>query len=204
VSGLGLSVALISMLGAATPLSKPSAADRVVTAEAFDHELLAGEIFRETNVVRVREGLPPFKLEPKLVAAANQQAAMQAIRIHSGHDNPLPDQSDPSARVAQAGLPAGTVAENAATLNLRNPEAGADYTYRKLAAVFVKAWMDSPGHRANVLNPSLRYLGCGTRVAHLLQGQPVVYAIQNFYTPAPPPPDPPLPSMRPGPTSVTH
>lgn len=204
VCWIGLFAGLVSVLGAAVPSAKTPAADRVVVAETFDRELLAGEIFRATNDVRIREGLPPFKLEPQLVVAANEQAAMQAIRIHSGHDNPLPNQGDPSARAAQAGLPAGMVAENAATLNLRNPEAGGDYTYRKLAAVFVKAWMDSPGHRANLLNPSLRFLGCGTRVALLLRGQPVVYAIQNFYTPAPPPPEPPPPSIRPGATSITH
>ncbi len=204
MSWLGLFAVLTAMLDGATPVSKPSVADRKVTTEDFDHALLDGEIFRETNAIRVRQGLVPFKPEPQLSAAANEQAAMQSIRIHSGHDNPLPKQGDPAERAAQAGLPAGTVAENAATLNLRNPETGGDYSYRQLAAVLVQAWMDSPGHRANLLNPSLLYLGCGTRVARLLQGQPVVYAIQNFYTPAPPPSEPPPPTIRPGATSITR
>lgn len=35
------------------------------------------------------------------------------------------------------------------------------YTYAEMAQSVVDAWMNSPGHRANILNPNYRYLGCG-------------------------------------------
>src|SRR5471032_1968570 len=121
---LGLLPALSLALPAAPNSPGPEAVTRVVDADHFDHDLLDWEIFLATNAVRVAEGVAPVKLEPMLAVAANDQAAMLAIRIHSGHDNPLINQGDPTARVTRAGLPEGTVAENAATLNTRNPATG--------------------------------------------------------------------------------
>jgi uncharacterized protein YkwD len=137
-----------------------------------------------------------------LAVAADGQAAMLALRIHSGHDNPLANHGDPSARVEQTGLAAGVVAENVPTLGVRNRESGRAYTYRELAVVIVQAWMDSPGHRANLLDPALHYLGCGTRATWLL-GHPTAYAVQDFYTPAPRS-EPLPPSVRPGAAHLTR
>lgn len=178
-------------------------ADRVVTVANFDRDLLGREIFRASNEARLQHDAAPLKPEPRLVAAADEQAAMLAIRIHGGHDNPLPNQGDPLARVVQAGLHPGMVAENAATLSARNRNAGRDYTYRELAAAIVQAWMDSPGHRANLLSPQFQYLGCSARAAFLPPDDPRVYAIQVFYTPAPGS-EPPIPTMKPGDIRITH
>jgi uncharacterized protein YkwD len=167
------------------PAPDRTAADQLIDVEHFQPDLMAREIFRETNEVRAQEGIAPVKPEAKLAAAAAGQAAMLALRIHSGHDNPLAHQGDPYARVLQEGLPTGLVGENAATLTARNRVAGRNYTYREMAAVIVQAWMDSPSHRANLLNPTYKFLGCGTRAAYLLRDNPVVYSIQDFYTPAP-------------------
>ena len=184
--------------------AEAAAVERVVEAENFDHQLLARQIFRLTNGERRSRHIAELKADPHLTKAADDQAAQLSIRIHSGHDSPLARQNDPYARVEFAGLPDGTVAENAATLGIRNKDAGRNYTYLELANVVVQAWMDSAGHRANLLNPELHYLGCGTRVARLLKDQTVVYAIQDFYTPAPTPPEPPPPAIRPGGTSITR
>jgi uncharacterized protein YkwD len=35
------------------------------------------------------------------------------------------------------------------------------YTYHEFAKEVVDGWMNSPGHRANILNPDFVYLGCG-------------------------------------------
>ena len=169
----------------ATPPPDRVASDRIIEVANFDSDLLAREIFRMSNEVRVKQGLDPLKPNAKLTAAGAGQAGMLALRIHSGHDNPLANHGDPYARILQEGLPAGFVGENAATLSARNRETSHNYTYAEMAAITVQAWMDSPGHRANLLNPAFRYLGCGTRAAFLLRDNPTVYSIQNFYTPAP-------------------
>ena len=198
---IGLFAVCPALAAAALPV--PATADRTADPDHFDAGLLAREIFHATNEVRRQQGVAPLKPDARLAAAAEGQAAMLAIRIHSGHDSPLANQGDPFARVLATGLAEGVVAENAATLGARNQAAGRDYTYRELAGVIVQAWMDSPGHRANLLNPALHSLGCGARVAVLLQNQPVVYAIQDFYTPVPRP-EPPPPVVLPGGASITR
>jgi uncharacterized protein YkwD len=35
------------------------------------------------------------------------------------------------------------------------------YSYYDFAKIVVEGWMNSPGHRANILNPDFTYLGCG-------------------------------------------
>ena len=35
------------------------------------------------------------------------------------------------------------------------------YSYHEFAREVVDGWMNSPGHRANILNPDYEYLGCG-------------------------------------------
>ena len=47
--------------------------------------------------------------------------------------------------------------------------------HKKLAKNLVDGWMDSPGHRANILNAQLRHIGVG--VAH---SDNYIYATQNF------------------------
>lgn len=183
-TAVGLMLLPVVVRGEAPPVPDRVAADQVIDVDHFESDLLARVIFRATNELRAREGLPPLKAQPQLAAAAADQAAMLSIRIHSGHDNPLANHGDPHARALQAGLPEGAVGENAATLTARDRENGRNHTYREMAAVIVQAWLDSPGHRANLLDPKWHYLGCGTRSAWLL-GNPTVYAIQDFYTPAP-------------------
>jgi len=203
---LALLLALLAGLagtGAARGVDGERAA-RAVTLDTFEPALLAQEIFRATNEARAQHGLAALKPDVRLAAAADGQAAMEAMRLHSGHDNPLENMGTPGARVHAAGLPDGAVAENAATVPAKNRETGGAYSYRELARLLVDAWLESPGHRANLLNPKLHYLGCGARVAVVLRGQPLVYAIQDFYAPGPPAPEPPPTTMRPGATSITR
>lgn len=178
-------------------------ADRLVTVEDFDPGLLAQEIFHASNVARAKEGLPPLSSEPRLAAAASDQAAMLAMRVHTGHRNPLLGHGNASARVQQAGLGPGVVAENAATMDASKPDFGGDYTYAELARAIVQAWMDSPGHRANLLDPAFHFLGCGARIAWVLRGEAVVYAIQDFYAPAKVA-DPPPPALYPSGPNLTR
>lgn len=35
------------------------------------------------------------------------------------------------------------------------------YSYYEFAKIVVEGWMNSPGHRQNILNPDFTYLGCG-------------------------------------------
>jgi uncharacterized protein YkwD len=161
-----------------------AAAEKLVAVADFDSALLAQEVFRATNAARAKQGVVPLVAEPRLRSAADSQAATLAMRVHTGHHSPILGQGDPSSRVQQSGMAPGTVAENAATMDVQKPNQGGSYTYTELAEAIVQAWMDSPGHRANLLDPTFHFLGCGTRIAWSLKGEAVVYAIQDFYSPA--------------------
>ncbi len=56
------------------------------------------------------------------------------------------------------------------------------HTYLTFAQSVVKLWMDSPGHRQNILNPQFRTLGCGARVyrERNFYNMPYFMVVQNF------------------------
>jgi uncharacterized protein YkwD len=49
-----------------------------------------------------------------------------------------------------------------------------------LAARLVAAWMESPGHRENLLHPQLNHAGSATRIVRDPQRRWWVYAVQVF------------------------
>jgi uncharacterized protein YkwD len=149
----------------------------------FDPALLAKEILRASNAARAQNGVRVLKPRRELDAAADDQAAMMALMLFSGHGNPLRDQRDPYSRVERRGLRPQEVGENAASVPLRDPATGRARTYAGQADAVVAAWMNSPGHRANLLKRSFRNLGCAARIALVPIGQPMVFATQVFCTP---------------------
>lgn len=170
----------------------------------LDRQLLARAIFEETNRVRVAAKLRAFKTEPKLDEAADTQAQMGAVFRPPSHTNPFPLIATPLDRVKFAGLEPDYVAENIALLaiydaptgtdiyvtnkdatvrDLRNGEPVRTHTYASFARAIVAAWMASPGHRANILEPKLRYLGCAVRPTKSLEDVDMIFGVQAFYTP---------------------
>ena len=54
---------------------------------------------------------------------------------------------------------------------------------QEMARRLVKGWMDSPGHRANIMNPGSRRIGVGVAIHETLKHgyiDETVYATQNF------------------------
>jgi uncharacterized protein YkwD len=168
-------------------------ADRVMTAETFDAVLLSRAIFDVSNRVRVEHGLKALAHLDALDAAAEEQATYLALSHTVGHLNPFPHEHDIGERITHVGLAASHAAENAIMMPARRPaEAGArDYTYAEFAAFLLEGWMNSPAHRANMLDPRVTFLGCATRLSHsIVRAEPTVYATQVFYRPASPEADP--------------
>ena len=100
-----------------------------------------------TNAERARAGLAPLTLNTQLTQAAQQYSEVLATDGCFAHTcGPVPDMTQ---RDAQAGYTGWTtVGENIAA-GYPTPEA------------VVNGWMESPGHRANILNPDYRELGIG-------------------------------------------
>jgi uncharacterized protein YkwD len=175
---------------AAPPSQGPRdpAADQVMSLGNFDHGLLSRAIFWETNRERVANGVRPLAPLAALDAAADEQATYTALSLKAGHDNPIPSEQDVAARVLGQGLHAIHVGENAIMMPAQDPqgEEGRDYTYAQYAAFLVQGWMNSPGHRANMLDPRVRYLGCAARPARGFgSSDQRIFAVQVFFLPDP-------------------
>ncbi|MCP9491221.1 MAG: CAP domain-containing protein [Solirubrobacteraceae bacterium MAG38_C4-C5] len=100
------------------------------------------------NFERASRGIAPMYVDARLTAAAQGHAEDEVRRGFFDHTNP--DGCDPSCRAAAAGYPAGA-GENI-------------YSGPETAAEAVDGWMESTGHRANILEPGYRTIGAGGAV----------------------------------------
>lgn len=103
------------------------------------------EVLRLVNNIRSANGLGPLTADSALANAAQDQADyMGANQV--GHDGP--GGNKPADRINAAGFAGSPVGENVAA-GQSTPEQ------------VVASWMNSPGHRANILNPDYTRLGVG-------------------------------------------
>jgi uncharacterized protein YkwD len=197
---LGAAVLLFAAIGAGcnphgafVPLRvepRNPAFDRVMDLQAFDHDLLSLALFQESNVARVTNGAKPLIGLTDLDHAADMQANYLALTLTVGHYSMFPREHRVIDRVDLAGLDPARVAENAIMLpaNRAPDDVRTDYTYAEFAAHIVDGWMNSPGHRANLLDPSYTHLGCAARLAHgFRSGDRRIFATEVFYLAARPP-----------------
>lgn len=106
----------------------------------------------EMNKVRVERGRKPLRMSTTLRRPARSQSRYLLASGQLTHDGP--DGSPFWTRLVDAGYPRDRwMAENLAELG------GCDAS---TAGRTVQMWMNSPGHRANLLNPRYRWVGVGT------------------------------------------
>lgn len=122
-----------------------------------------------TNQQRAANGnLPPLIVNPKLTQAA--QKKLDDMFANQYFEHISPSGVGPSDLAKQVGYKYVMVGENLALGNFKDDE------------TLVQAWMDSPGHRANILNT--RYLEIGVAVGKgQFEGREVWLAVQEFGTP---------------------
>ncbi|MFS8201557.1 CAP domain-containing protein [Streptomyces sp. CWNU-52B] len=106
----------------------------------------AAEVVALTNAERAAAGLAPLAEDPLLTRAAQAHSADMVARAFYSHT--APDGSEPWHRAAAAGSTRRTIGENIAC-------------GQRSAAEVVQGWMDSPGHRANILKPAFTHIGVG-------------------------------------------
>jgi len=103
-------------------------------------------VYQLTNDERQKQNLPLFKLNSKLCQAAQIHSQHMAEGDFFAHRSK--DKSTPADRVSAVGYHWSQVAENIAA-GSRTPEE------------VVTGWLNSRGHRANILNPKLQEIGIG-------------------------------------------
>lgn len=128
-------------------------------ADAQAQASLAQQIFALTNQDRVLQELPPLQWSDSLARAAQAHAAIMAQQPALSHD--YPGEPPLMERSRQAGVHFETIAENIAT----------GWSAEQIEA----AWMHSPPHRKNILDPTLNALG----VAVVRRGGQL-YAVEDF------------------------
>ena len=104
------------------------------------------------NRQRAKRGLPKLREDRRLAKAAARHSRDMVRRAYFEHLTP--DGRDPGDRIDDTGYPATTWGENIAW-------GGGRYaTPRRIVAL----WMDSPGHRANILRRGFRETGMGIAI----------------------------------------
>ncbi len=126
--------------------------------ESFDRQ-----VFDLANAIRVRKGLTPFRWDDDASLTAQKHSADMSQNDYFSHMN-LKGQS-PFERMTSDGIAYRLAAENIAC--------------GQTSAIFAhEAWMNSAGHRSNILGDCER-LGVGVWFG----GDYSLYYTQNFYTP---------------------
>ncbi|GAA3048218.1 hypothetical protein GCM10017562_07930 [Streptomyces roseofulvus] len=106
----------------------------------------ADQVISLVNAERAKAGCGPLTANATLTSAAQGHSDDMAARDFFDHTNP--DGDGPGERVTAAGYPWTTYGENIAK-GQTTPEQVMD------------AWMNSPGHRANILNCDFKEIGVG-------------------------------------------
>jgi uncharacterized protein YkwD len=137
----------------------------VPQAAAFNRAALIDGVIQVSNAERAKVGAPPLTANEQLMRAAQDYAAVLAPGPCFEHTcQPVPALRD---RVTNARYPNPVrIGENIAA---------GDPT----AAEVVAGWMNSPGHRANILNPEFREIGVGVLTG---AGEFGIYWVQVFGT----------------------
>lgn len=147
-------------------LGAETSVPQTLTAQASPTQAdipVAVELLRLVNAERQRVNAPPLVLNEQLNNAAQghaQDMARSRRMSHTGSDG-----STMRSRIEATQYNWSTIGENVA---MGQPT----------AAAVMAAWMNSPGHRQNILNPAFNELGIGYATA---AGQP--YWAQVFARP---------------------
>lgn len=136
LAGVMLALVLTGCTGSSGQGSGSSGASGVSGYEA--------EVVRLVNEIRTREGLASLTTTSALSAAAGRRAE----ELVSCYAHERPDGTECFTALDEFGVSYRTAGENIAA-GYPTPEA------------VVTGWMNSPGHRANILNPDFKAIGVG-------------------------------------------
>ena len=129
----------------AAPAPAAATASTAVAPAAAADPGVEGQVLALVNQERAKAGCGALTADTRLATLARAFSADMRDRNFFSHTNP--DGLDPFQRAAQAGI---------TTMRAENIAQG-----QPDPTSVMTAWMNSPGHRANILDCSLRTLGVG-------------------------------------------
>ena len=128
----------------------PAAIPSAHAGDGFYNRDIEAEILQLINGEREARGLEPLRPSPKLREAARQHSREMNELDYFSHESPVEAYQTLPMRLRNAGVARyGWAGENIAMSTAASAER------------FVQMWMDSPGHRANILKPEFEFSGIG-------------------------------------------
>jgi uncharacterized protein YkwD len=137
------------------------------TAELADLNGVRQEMLALVNQARAAQGLPSLVMNGQLNTAAQGHANDMLSRSYYGHESP--EGTAAHQRIAATGYQAMASGENIAKGQFSVQEV-------------MDGWMNSEGHRANILNSNFEEVGFGLAFGQNLNGYEIIW-VQNFGKP---------------------
>jgi uncharacterized protein YkwD len=132
-------------------------------------------VIKFTNIERVKAGLLPLEEKAELDISSEMKAKDMLDKQYFAHESPsglgVADLAE------RAGYEFISIGENLALGNFKDDQ------------VLVQAWMDSPGHRENILNTKYRDIGVSV-IKGTFEGRTTWFAVQHFGFPSSACPEP--------------
>lgn len=173
-----------------SPMMERYLATKAAALEPLNASLIEQHVIRYVNETRERESLKPFVHDPAIssIARAHSEDMIENGFKHTGGLG-----TDPSMRAKLAGYTCGVgyvkgLSENIHKLHRASMWMG-DYPASQLedeeqvAFVLMAGWMNSSGHRRNILDPYAKRIGVGIAIHRWMRFDyetETVYATQNF------------------------
>lgn len=155
----GLLSLMMLQIGFSLPILLFSGSSKLPN-EIASQPLSAQTVLEETNRAREANQLPPLSLDPRLVMTAHDRAEDILSNKHFTHF--IPNEKSPWQWLENHNYRYEQAAENLA-IHFKDPKE------------VVTAWLESPGHRQNILNPELENIGLtvmpykkGNKISYLI------------------------------------
>ncbi|WP_069998618.1 CAP domain-containing protein [Cellulosilyticum sp. I15G10I2] len=131
-----------------TEVKIPAKTTPAAPAVTTDNSALAYEnkVLELVNVERQKAGLKPLQMDEAVRNVARMKSQDMQAKKYFDHNSPT--YGSPFDMMKQFGISYKTAGENIA-MGQKTPEE------------VVNAWMNSPGHRANILKPAFTHIGVG-------------------------------------------
>lgn len=141
-----------------TPVQQSSAGTTTTTQTASTLSAFEQQVVDLTNQERAKNGLPALKVDITLSKMAHAKARDMSANNYFSHTSPT--YGSPFDMMKKYGITYQYAGENIAEGQQTPQEV-------------INAWMNSEGHRQNILNPNYNYIGVG----YVAQGN---YWVQDF------------------------
>ena len=169
---------------------------------AMHHKKLASQVCAQSNEARLQYGLHTLKKDALLDKVAQDYANILQQGTFFDHIHPNDSRKKtPLNRVLYFGGTSSSTAENLASIPIfdipvrkttlfvidreknlysttPNGTPVAIHTENSAAKSIVESWLNSPGHRENLLHRDLYRVGCGTSIIKKKSSVPMIIAVQ--------------------------